>query len=90
MKTADVVTIPKRLTGREELVVLSRKEYERLIDTKTTERAELGGKKETVTPEDVLQWSREAKELKKRGKLRLFEDVIKNEYPKIAKKYHLK
>ena len=90
MKTADVVTIPKRLTGRDDLVVLTRKEYERLIDTKTKDKAEGDKKKETVTEDDVLRWSREAKKLKRAGKLSLFEGFIKMEYPQIAKKYHLR
>lgn len=84
---ADVITIPKRLTGREELVVLSRKEYERLLEVKK-ENGKVD-KREAVTEENVLRWSREAKKLKKAGKLPLFESFIKMEYPKIAKKYHL-
>ena len=75
MKTADVVTIPKRLTGRDELVVLSRKEYERLIDTNTKEKVEGGKKKETVTEEDVLRWSQEARRLNKQGKLPLLRSL---------------
>ena len=75
MKIADVVTIPKRLTGREELVVLSRKEYERLIDTNTKEKVEGGKKKETVTEEDVLRWSQEARRLNKQGKLPLLRSL---------------
>lgn len=47
-------------------------------------------KKEVVTEENILSWSREAKKLKRADKLPLFEDLIKREYPKIAKKYHLK
>ena len=75
MKIADVVTIPKRLTGRDELVVLSRKEYERLIDTNTKEKVEGGKKKETVTEEDVLRWSQEARRLNKQGKLPLLRSL---------------
>lgn len=88
MKMADVITIPKRMTGRDELVVLPRKEYERLLEVKR-ENGKMY-KKETVTEENVLRWSREAKKLKRAGKLPLFEDLIKKEYPKIAKKYYLK
>lgn len=80
---ASVVTIPKQMTGREELVVLPRKEFERLSKLDVHE-------KEIVTEDDVLRWSREARALQKKGKLPLFESLIKREYPEIAKKYHLR
>lgn len=56
MKTATYATIPKSVTGREELVVLPRSELERLL-------------KGMVTQGMILRWSREAKRLKKAGKL---------------------
>jgi len=51
-----VVTIPKTVTGREELVVLPRSLLERLISRQ-------------VTATDVLKRSREAKKLKRGGRL---------------------
>lgn len=69
MKDTDVITIPKHMTGREELVVLPRREYERLTEVQK-KRKSSGKKKEMVTEEDVLRWSREARELYKEGKLR--------------------
>lgn len=71
------------MTGREELVVLPRKEFERLSKLDIHE-------KETMTEDDVLRWSREARALHKKGKLPLFENLIKREYPEIAKKYRLR
>ena len=56
MKIAQIITIPKIITGRDELVVLPRKVFERLM-------------KKQVKESDVLQWSAEAKKLKKEGKL---------------------
>lgn len=74
MKMADVITIPKRITGREELVVLSRKEYERLMGVE--KKGKVGEEnKEIVTEEDVLRWSREARRLKKQGKLPLLRSL---------------
>lgn len=64
----NIVTIPKRMTGREELVVLPRKEFERLIRLDVHE-------KETVTEDDVLRWSREARALHKKGKLPLLRSL---------------
>ncbi len=46
-------------------------------------------KKDEVTEEDVLRWSKEARELKKKGKLRTFKSLIGMEYPSLAKKYHV-
>ena len=54
------------------------------IDTKIKKE-----KVKKVTEKDVLRWSREAKKLKKEGKLPLFKDLIKKEYPLLAKKYNL-
>lgn len=34
MRQSTIVTIPRRITGREDLVVLPRKEYEALLHTK--------------------------------------------------------
>ncbi|MBI3020185.1 MAG: hypothetical protein HYY60_02570 [Parcubacteria group bacterium] len=45
--------------------------------------------KEEITEEDVLRWSEEARELKKKGKLRTFESLIEMEYPSLAKKYNV-
>lgn len=66
--TKNIVTIPKQMTGREELVVLPRKEFERLTQLNVHER-------ETVTEDDVLRWSREARALHKKGKLPLLRSL---------------
>ncbi|MCR4328050.1 MAG: hypothetical protein NUV53_00855 [Patescibacteria group bacterium] len=55
------VTIPKQITKGEELVVLTRKEYEKFLDATVREKE--------VSAADMLRWSREAKQLKKQGKL---------------------
>jgi len=52
-----VITIPKELAKEGELIVIPRKKYEQLLE----------GQK--ITEEDVLRWTREARRLKKIGKL---------------------
>lgn len=83
----NTLTVPKK-----EYEELKRKAslYEALVQSTPDRVFDLKQKKENVTEQDVLRWSREAKKLKKVGKLPLFENLIKKEYPKIAKKYHLK
>lgn len=56
-----VAIIPQSLAKAGELVVIPRREYERLT--------KLGGQR--VRETDVARWSREAKQLKKTGKLPL-------------------
>ena len=77
------ITIPRKVTKGEELVVISRKEYERFL------RFQKHEEEKKITEADILRWSREARKLKKTGKLPLFENLIKKEYPDIAKKYKL-
>lgn len=57
------ITIPKSITGREELVVMPRKEFENLV------------RGQSVTEEYALRWLEEAKALKKRGKLPLLKSL---------------
>ncbi|OGF70176.1 hypothetical protein A3H65_02375 [Candidatus Giovannonibacteria bacterium RIFCSPLOWO2_02_FULL_45_14] len=56
MSTQIFITIPKRITGNEELVILPRKVLDGLISRQVAEK-------------DVLRWSREARKMKKEGKL---------------------
>lgn len=51
------ITIPEKLIKEKDLVVIPRKEYEELLE------------KQKVTEKDVLRWSKEAKTLKRRGRL---------------------
>ena len=53
------ITIPKDFADEDELVVLPKKQFDALVA-----RAE-----DTVTEEDVLEWSRDAKRLYAEGKL---------------------
>jgi hypothetical protein len=53
------ITIPEKLIGKGDLVVIPKKELEGLL-------ARAG---ERVTEPDVLRWSREAKKLHRAGKL---------------------
>jgi len=55
------ITIPKKLTQGEELVAIPMKEYERFVA--------FIAKKEVIREADVLRWSKEAKKLRKAGKL---------------------
>ena len=52
-----IITIPKELAKEGELNIIPRKKYERLLE----------GQK--VTEKDVLRWTKEARLLKKTGKL---------------------
>jgi len=52
-----IITIPKELAKEGELIIIPRKKYERLLE----------GQK--VTEKDVLRWTKEARLLKKAGKL---------------------
>lgn len=53
------LTIPKKLAGKDDLVVIPKKELEELI-------ARAG---DPVSKQDILRWSREAKKLRRAGKL---------------------
>ena len=53
------LTIPKKLAGEDDLVVIPKKEFDALI-------ARVG---DSVGEQDVLRWSREAKKLRSAGKL---------------------
>ena len=53
------ITIPKKLAGRDDLIVIPKKEFDDLIA-----RAE-----SAVGEQDILRWSREAKQLHRAGKL---------------------
>ena len=52
-----IITIPKELAKEGELILIPRKKYEELLES------------QKVTEEDVLRWTKEAKILKRRGKL---------------------
>jgi len=52
-----IITIPKELAKEGELILIPRKKYERLLEA------------QKVTEKDVLRWTKEAKILKKVGKL---------------------
>jgi hypothetical protein len=76
------ITIPQNLIKTDELIAIPRKEYEEFLAIKKEEKTR-------VTEADVLRWSKEAKKLKKAGKLPLFKNLIKKEYPSLARKYGL-
>ncbi|HEY4480654.1 MAG: hypothetical protein UV53_C0016G0013 [Candidatus Azambacteria bacterium GW2011_GWE1_42_9] len=59
MRTQTLVTIPKSITRMGDLVILSRKEFEKLLDKKDEELKE----------KELLRLSQEAKNLKKDNKL---------------------
>lgn len=62
MKDSTFTTIPRTVTGREELVVLPRRILDRLLSNRVREG-------------EILRWSREAKKLKKAGKLPLLRSL---------------
>lgn len=79
----NIVTVPKQFTKGDELIIISRKEYENLLHTKNKEI------QEAVKEQDILRWSQEAKELKKVGKLPLFKNLAKRAYPDLARKHKI-
>lgn len=52
-----IITIPKELAKEGELILIPRKKYRELLE------------RQKVTEEDVLRWTKEARILKKIGKL---------------------
>ena len=80
------ITIPKHFSKNEDLVAIPRKEYDRLF---ARAKNGLAPKEKEMTDEDLLALSREAKQLHKAGKLPLFSDLIKKEYPALAKKHKM-
>ena len=63
MKLSTFITIPKEITGNEELVVLLRRDLEKIL------------KEKSLTEDDILRWSKEAKKLKKQNKLPILESL---------------
>ena len=63
MKLSTFITIPREMTGDEELVILPRRDLEKIL------------KERSLTESDVLRWSKEAKKLKKQGKLPTLESL---------------
>lgn len=63
MRTMLFITIPKSITGDEELIVLPRPAFERLLEEKS------------VSEDAVLRWSREAKKLKRTGGLTILKSL---------------
>ena len=61
---SSILTIPKSVTGSEELVILPKKELEKILNRLSD-----------VREEDVLRWSLEAKKFKKAGKLPILESL---------------
>lgn len=61
MKVSSFI-IPKNITGKEDLVVLTRKLFEQLT-------------RKNVCEHDILQWSKEAKKLKKENKLQKLQSL---------------
>lgn len=57
-------TIPKKLIQKGDLIIIPRKEYDMLLRT-----FKIFKEKEKINENDILNWSREAKKLKKEGKL---------------------
>ena len=58
------ITIPKKISGKDNLIAIPRKEYELLLDALEALR-----EKKQPTEKDILYWSKEARRLKKEGKL---------------------
>jgi len=52
-----IISIPKDLIKEKELILIPRRKYEELLEN------------QKITKEDVLRWAKEAKTLKKIGKL---------------------
>lgn len=61
--TEKIITIPRDLIKEGELILIPRKKYEMLLESQKVTRA------------DILRWTKEAKVLKKTGKLSKIESL---------------
>lgn len=59
MNMSSILTIPRTITGDEELVIMPKRKFEEIL--------EKASKK--LSADDILSWSREAKALKRVGHL---------------------
>lgn len=59
LESMTTITIPRKLASKDDLVVIPKKEFDALVA-----RA-----RDTVTEQNVLQWSRDAKKMYRTGKL---------------------
>ena len=64
------ITIPQKINKNRDLIVIPRKEYEILLDA-----FKILKEKKQVTAEDILRWSKEAKKLKRAGRLPLLRSL---------------
>jgi len=65
-----VISIPKELSERGDLILIPREEYEELLLLRPRER------KEKVTENDVLRWVKEATILKRAGRLPMLKSLV--------------
>ncbi len=63
MRITSFVTIPRKITGSEELVVITRREFNKLVEYQELSEAEL------------LHLSEDARRLKKQGKLMILKSL---------------
>ncbi|MFH1838582.1 MAG: hypothetical protein ABH808_03790 [Candidatus Kuenenbacteria bacterium] len=59
-----ITTISKNITKGEELVIITRQEYEKFLDV-----FKIFKKRKQINEKNILHWSCEAKKLKKKNKL---------------------
>ncbi len=64
------ITIPQKITKNRDLIAIPRKEYEILLGA-----FKILKEKKQVTAEDILRWSKEAKRLKRAGRLPLLRSL---------------
>ena len=64
----DNIIIPKQMT-HDDLIVIARKEYERLLRGQNNQNNILPKDEELILEDDVLEWSEQAKDMKKKGEL---------------------
>lgn len=58
------ITIPQKISKNSNLIAIPRKEYKILLDALKVLK-----ERKQVTERDILRWSKEAKKLKREGKL---------------------
>lgn len=66
------ITIPQKITKNRDLIAIPREEYEMLLDAFKLLKEK---KHITITEEDILRWSKEARRLKKKGRLPLLHSL---------------
>ena len=82
----NITALSKKII-KDDFVLLTREKYEKLVGVLRVRFTKT--KNNNVCEDDVLQWSKESRALNSTGNLPDFKDLIRKDYPEIAKKYEI-